>query len=48
MAAATGDINQCLAQGHNIDSVRRAALGMAVSFTAAPGFATAPEFGIPP
>ena len=39
-AAATGDINQCMAQGPNIDSVRRLAQGMAVSFTAAPGFAT--------
>jgi hypothetical protein len=42
-AAATGDINQCLAQGPNIDSVRRIAQGMAVSFTAAPKFATAPD-----
>jgi hypothetical protein len=42
-ATATGDINQCLAQGPNIDSVRRIAQGMAVSFTAAPGFATRPD-----
>jgi hypothetical protein len=42
-AAATGDISQCLAQGPNIDAVRRLAQGMAVSFTAAPGFATAPD-----
>jgi Aldehyde dehydrogenase family len=42
-AAANGDINQCLAQGRDIDSVRRAVQGMAVRFTAAPGFATAPE-----
>jgi hypothetical protein len=42
-AAATGDINQCLAQGPNIDSVRRMAQGMAVSFTAASGFATPPD-----
>jgi hypothetical protein len=42
-ATATGDINQCMAQGSNIDSVRRLAQGMAVSFTAAPGFATRPE-----
>jgi hypothetical protein len=38
-AAATGDINQCMAQGPNIDSVRRIAQGMAVSLTAAPGCA---------
>jgi hypothetical protein len=36
-AAANGDINQCLAQGRNIDSVRRAVQGMAVRFTAALG-----------
>ena len=42
-AAATGDINQVMAQGPHIDSVRRLAQGMAVSFTAAPGFATAPD-----
>jgi hypothetical protein len=42
-AAATGDLTQCLAAGGTIDSVRRAAQGMAVSFTAAPGFATAPD-----
>jgi len=39
-ATATGDLNQCLAQGPNIDSVRRIAQGMAVRSTAAPGFAT--------
>src|SRR3989442_5135296 len=39
-ATATGDLNQCLAQGPNIDSVRRMAQGMAVRGTAAPGFAT--------
>jgi hypothetical protein len=42
-AAATGDITQCLAQGRNIDSVRRAVQGRAVRFTAAPRFATAPD-----
>jgi hypothetical protein len=42
-AAATGDINQVMAQGPHIDSVRRLAQGLAVSFTAAPGFATAPD-----
>ena len=42
-ATATGDINQCLAQGPNINYVRRMAQGMAVSFTAAPGFATTPD-----
>jgi len=42
-AAATGDINQCMAQGPNIDAVRRMAHGMAVSFAAAPGFATTPD-----
>jgi hypothetical protein len=42
-AAATGDINQCMAQGPNIDSVRRTAQGMAVSFAAAPRFATAAD-----
>jgi len=39
-AMATGDLNQCLAQGPNIDAVRRMAQGMAVRSTAAPGFAT--------
>ena len=39
-ATATGDLNQCLAQGPNIDAVRRMAQGMAVRSTAAPGFAT--------
>jgi len=39
-ATATGDLNQCLAQGPNIDAVRRMAHGMAVRSTAAPGFAT--------
>ena len=39
-ATATGDLNQCLAQGPNIDAVRRIAQGMAVRSTAAPGFAT--------
>ena len=42
-AAATGDINQCMAQGPNIDSVRRLAQGMAVRFTATPGGATKPD-----
>jgi hypothetical protein len=42
-AAATGDINQCMAQRLNIDSVRRLAQGMAVSSTAAPRSATAPD-----
>ena len=39
-AMATGDLTQCLAQGPNIDAVRRMAQGMAVRSTAAPGFAT--------
>ena len=39
-AIATGDINQCMAQGPNIDSVRRHAQGTAARFIAAPGFAT--------
>src|SRR5260370_1226366 len=39
-ATATGDLNQCLAQGFNIDAVRRMAHGMAVRGTAVPGFAT--------
>jgi hypothetical protein len=39
-ATATGDLHQCLAQGPNIDAVRRMAQGMAVRSTAAPGFAT--------
>ena len=39
-ATATGDLHQCLAQGPNIDAVRRMAHGMAVRSTAAPGFAT--------
>src|SRR5215472_5837217 len=39
-AMATGDLNQCLAQGPNIDAVRRMAQGMAGRSTAAPGFAT--------
>jgi hypothetical protein len=39
-ATATGDVNQCLAQRPNIESVRRMAQGMAVSFATAPGFAT--------
>jgi hypothetical protein len=39
-ATATGDISQCMAQGPNIDYVRRMAKGMAVSGTAAPRFAT--------
>jgi hypothetical protein len=42
-AAATGDINQCLAQGRNINSMRSAVQRRAVSFTAAPRFATAPD-----
>ena len=42
-AAATGDINQCMAQGPNIDAVRRTAQGMAVSFAAAPEFAATPD-----
>jgi hypothetical protein len=42
-AIATGDINQCMAQGLNIDSVRRHAQGTAARFTAAPGFATRPD-----
>jgi hypothetical protein len=42
-ATATGNINQCMAQRPNIDYARRLAQGMAVSFTAAPGFATAPD-----
>jgi hypothetical protein len=41
--AATGDITQCMAQRPNIAAVRRVVQGMAVSFTAAPGFATAPD-----
>jgi len=39
-ATATGDLNQCLAQGPNIDAVRRMAHGMTVRSTAAPGCAT--------
>ena len=39
-ATATGDLRQCLAQGPNIDSIRRMAQGMAVRGTAAPGVAT--------
>jgi hypothetical protein len=42
-ATATGDINQCMAQRPNIDDVRRLAQGMAVSFAAAPRFATTPD-----
>ena len=42
-ATATGDLNQCLAQGPNIDAVRRIAQGMAVRFTAAPGVAPTPD-----
>jgi hypothetical protein len=42
-AMATGDLHQCLAQGPNIDSVRRMAQGMAVRCTATPGFATTPD-----
>jgi hypothetical protein len=42
-ATATGDLHQCLAQGPNLDSVRRMAQGMAVRCTAAPGFATTPD-----
>jgi hypothetical protein len=42
-AAATGDLNQYMAQGLNIDSVRRLAQGMTASFTAAPRFATAAD-----
>jgi hypothetical protein len=42
-ATATGDITECMAQRPNIDYARRIAQGMAVSFTAAPGFATAPD-----
>jgi hypothetical protein len=42
-AAATGDIDQCLAQRPNIDAVRRLAQGMAVRFTATPKFATAAD-----
>ena len=37
-ATATGDLNQCLAQGPHIDYIRRMAHGMAVRSTAAPGF----------
>src|SRR3989454_9310925 len=37
---ATGGLHQCLAQGPNIDAVRRMAQGMAVRGTAAPGCAT--------
>jgi hypothetical protein len=39
-ATATGDLNQCLTQGPNIDSVCRMAQGMAVRCTAAAGCAT--------
>jgi hypothetical protein len=42
-AMVTGDIHQCLVQGPNIDSVRRITQGMAVHFTAAPGFAPTPD-----
>ncbi len=38
-ATATGDLNQCLAQGPNIDYVRIMAHGMAVRGTGAPGVA---------
>src|SRR6266850_8107741 len=42
-ATATGDLNQCLAQGPNIDYVRIMAHGMAVRGITAPGFATTPD-----
>jgi hypothetical protein len=42
-ATATGDLNQCLAQGPNIDYVRIMAHGMAGGGTTAPGFATTPD-----
>jgi hypothetical protein len=43
VATATGDLNQCLAQGPHIDALRRMVHGMAVRGTAAPGFATIPD-----
>jgi hypothetical protein len=43
VATATGDINQCMAQGPNINYVRRISQGPGVSSTAAPGFATTPD-----
>jgi len=36
----TGDIYQCMAQGPNVDSVRRLAQGMAGNRSAAPGLST--------
>ncbi len=42
-ATATGDLNQCLAQGPNLDAVRRMVQGMAMRCTAAPGCATTPD-----
>jgi hypothetical protein len=42
-AAATGDINQVMAQGPHINAVRRLAQGMAVRATVAPEFATRPD-----
>ena len=42
-AMATGDLNQCLAQGPNIDFIRRMAQGMAMRCTAVPAFATTPD-----
>ena len=42
-AMATGDLDQCLAQGPNIAAVRRLAQGTAGRFTAAPGGATRPD-----
>jgi hypothetical protein len=42
-ATATGDVDQCIAQGAHLDSVRRLAQGTAVRFAAAPEFATRPD-----
>jgi hypothetical protein len=42
-AMATGDINQCMAQGPNINYARRISQGLGVSSTAAPGCATTPD-----
>src|SRR5713101_2361258 len=42
-AMATGDLHQCLAQGPNIDFIRRMAQGMAMRCTAVPAFATTPD-----
>jgi hypothetical protein len=42
-ATASGDVDQCIAQGPHLDSVRRLAQGTVVRFAAAPEFATRPD-----